>query len=324
MEYPIAFPPADPQVDLSIIIVSWNVRDLLRDCLAAVGEEASGASGQVEVIVVDGDSADGSADMVAEEFPELVLVRCDENVGFPRGNNIGLAKATGRYILLLNPDTVVQPNALSRMIAFLDEHQDVGLVGAQLLNGDGSIQHSRYRFPRVVTAYFESTWLQGIAPQSVIDHYHMNDMPLDRPVDADWLNGACLMTRREIIEQVGGLDEGYFMYSEELDWCRRIKEAGWRIVYEPAAQVTHFVGQSSEQAVTARHINFQRAKLRYFRKYHGALAAGLLRAFLLKSYLWQIILEGAKGLVGHKRALRWQRVGSYWAVVKSGLRPAGY
>ena len=321
MEYPIDLPPADSRIDLSIIIVSWNVRDLLRDCLRSVSRVVEG---QVQVIVVDGASADGSADMVATEFPDVDLVRCDENVGFPRGNNIGLSRATGRYLLLLNPDTVVRPNALQQLIRYLEQNPDVGLVGAQLLNGDGSIQHSRYRFPRVITAYFESTWLQGIAPRGVIDHYHMNDQPLDRPVDADWLNGACLMTRREIVARIGGLDEGYFMYSEELDWCRRIKAAGWRIVYEPAAQVIHFVGQSSEQAVTARHINFQRAKLRYFRKYHGVLAATLLRIFLLKSYCWQIVVEGVKGLLGHKRALRWQRVGSYWHVVKSGLRPAGY
>ena len=114
------------------------------------------------------------------------------------------------------------------------------------------------------------------------------------------------------------------MYSEELDWCRRIKEAGWRVVYDPAAQVIHYAGQSSDQAVTARHINFQQAKLRYFRKYHGATTTAALRQFLLLSYATQMILEGAKGLAGHKRELRRQRVQAYWDVLRSGLRPAGY
>ena len=321
-EYPIAFPPADPQIDLSIIIVSWNVRELLRDCLHSLCETAGDL--RLQIIVVDGASADGSADMVAGAFPEVELVRCDENVGFPRGNNMGLARATGRYLLLLNPDTIVQPGALQTLLAYLEAHADVGLVGAQLLNPDGSIQHSRYRFPRLSTGFFESTWLQPYAPQRLLDHYYLRDQPSDRPVEADWLNGACLFTRREIAATIGGLDEAYFMYSEELDWCRRLKTAGWRIVYVPEAQIIHYVGQSSEQAVTARHINFNRAKLRYFRKYHGALAAGLLRLFLLKSYLWQILVEGAKGMAGHKRELRWQRVASYWQVVRSGLRPAGY
>jgi GT2 family glycosyltransferase len=132
------------------------------------------------------------------------------------------------------------------------------------------------------------------------------------------------MTRSEIVQQVGLLDEGYFMYSEELDWCRRIKNAGWRVVYYPEAQVIHHEGKSSEQAITARHINFQRAKLRYFRKYHGRIACWSLRLFLLVSYFWQLILEVLKGVIGHKRSLRWQRAGSYWRVLRSGLRPAGY
>jgi N-acetylglucosaminyl-diphospho-decaprenol L-rhamnosyltransferase len=132
------------------------------------------------------------------------------------------------------------------------------------------------------------------------------------------------MVRREVVETVGGMDEAYFMYSEELDWCRRIVDAGWRVVYYPKAKVVHHVGKSSEQAVTARHINFQRAKLRYFRKYHGNSATTLLRLYLLLSYLWQLKLEGVKGILGHRRELRWKRVKSYWQVLRSGLRPAGY
>jgi GT2 family glycosyltransferase len=136
--------------------------------------------------------------------------------------------------------------------------------------------------------------------------------------------GAAMMVRREIVAQVGMMDEAYFMYSEELDWCRRIKEAGWRVVYFAEAEVIHHEGKSSEQAVTARHINFQRAKLRYFRKYHGRVFSTILRLFLLASYAWQLALEAIKGALGHKRALRRQRVQMYWQVLKSGLRPAGY
>ena len=132
------------------------------------------------------------------------------------------------------------------------------------------------------------------------------------------------MVPRRIIETVGGMDEAYFMYSEELDWCRRIQSAGWEIVYYPAAQVVHLSGKSSEQAVTHRHINFQQAKLRYFRKYHGWGITAVLRLFLLSGYLWQILVEGVKGILGHKRPLRWQRIQSYWQVLRSGLRPAGY
>jgi GT2 family glycosyltransferase len=311
-----------PPLDLSIITVSWNVRDLLRECLMAVENGRGDLS--LEMIVIDSASTDGSAAMVRDEFPSVQLIVCDDNVGFPRGNNLGIATATGRHILLLNPDTVVLNNALTVMVAYLDAHIDAGALGPQLLNADGSVQSSRRRFPTLSTGLVESTWLEPFAPRSILQNYYAQDMADDDTLDVDWVTGAALMVPRRVIDHVGPLDEGYFMYSEELDWCRRIKDAGWRVVYLPEAQIIHHVGKSSEQAVTARHINFQQSKLRYFRKHHGRLAAGLLRASLLAGYTWQIGLEGAKGLAGHKRSLRRQRIASYWQVLRSGLRPAGY
>lgn len=306
---------------LSIIIVSWNVRELLQNCLRSVLAETNLT---LQIIVVDSASTDGSPEMIAEQFPQVELVACQENVGFPGGNNLGLARANGRYILLLNPDTTVHGDALSKMVSYLQQNPKVGVVAPQLLNEDGSVQSSRRRFPTLRTAFFESTWLQPYAPQAVLDDYFVRDVADGETAVVEWVMGACLMTRQEVVAQVGGLDEKYFMYSEELDYCRRIHEAGWQVVYYPQAQVTHLSGKSSEQAVTQRHINFNRAKLRYFRKYHGRLAAGILRLFLLKSYGWQLILEAVKGAVGHKRPLRWQRVKAYWLVLRSGLRPAGY
>lgn len=314
--------PSAAVFDLSIVIVSWNVKDLLRDCLQSIAHGQGGLA--VELIVVDSASTDGSPAMVAAEFPWVTLLACDENVGFPRGNNMGIAKAHGRYILLLNPDTIVHDQALRRMVDYLDNHQDVGVVGAQLLNADGTVQSSRRRFPNLTTAFFESTWLQPWAPRRVLKHYYAQDLPDDQTADVDWVMGACLMTRRVLADHIGGLDEAYFMYSEELDWCHRIKDAGWRVVYLPAARVTHYQGKSSEQVVAQRHIYFNQAKLRYFRSYHGRGPAMLLRLFLLVSYLWQLGLEGVKGILGHKRPLRWQRVRAYWLVLRSGLRPAGY
>jgi GT2 family glycosyltransferase len=306
---------------LSVLIVNWNVRDLLRDCLRSI--ERGRGDLAVEVIVVDSASADGSAAMVAAEFPWVRLLPQAENVGFPRGNNIALAQARGDYLLLLNPDTVVLDDALPVLVDYLRRHPDVGAVGPQLLNPDGSVQSSRRRFPTLATGFVESTWLAGIAPGELRRYYAL-DLPDAVTADVDWLVGACILVRRAVYERVGGLDEGYFMYSEELDWCRRIKEDGWRVVYHPAARVVHHVGKSSEQAVTARHINFQRAKLRYFRKYHGRVATVVLRLFLLGSYAWQLALEAAKGALGSKPELRRQRVRAYRDVLRSGLRPAGY
>jgi GT2 family glycosyltransferase len=308
--------------DLSIIIVSWNVCELLRTCLQSVA--AGRGELKIQVIVVDSGSADDTLQMVAREFPWVELIAREDNVGFPKGNNLGLAQADGRFLLLLNPDTEVWGDALTTMVNYLAQHPDVGALGPQLLNGDGTVQSSRRRFPTLALGFFESTWLEPFAPQQMLHRYYVQDVADEATAVVDWVTGACLLTRHEVYEQIGGLDEAYFMYSEELDWCKRIKEEGWQIVYLPTAQVLHHVGKSSEQAVTHRHINFQRAKLRYYRKYHGRFPATTLRIFLLCNYVWQIKLEVIKGILGHKRPLRWQRIKSYWQVVRSGLRPAGY
>jgi GT2 family glycosyltransferase len=309
-------------VDLSIVIVSWNVSALLQACLASI--DAGRGELALETIVVDAGSTDGSPDIVSTIFPWVKLIARPDNVGFPKGNNIGLAQSNGRYLLLLNPDTEVVGQALSTMVDYLEANPGVGVVGGQLLNPDGTVQSSRRRFPTIATAFFESTWLQPVAPKKILRHYYAEDVADDETADVDWVKGACLMTRRTILEQVGPLDVDYFMYSEELDWCKRIKMTGWRVVYLPEAKIIHHEGKSSEQAVTARHINFQRAKLRYFRKYHGMMITVALRIFLLKNYLWQLGLEAFKGLLGHKKELRRQRVRAYWQVIRSGLRPAGY
>lgn len=308
-------------LDLSIIIVSWNVRDLLRQCLASI--EKGRAELALEVIVVDSASADESSAMVAAEFPWVRLFPQTDNVGFTRGNNIGLKETKGRQLLLLNPDAEIVGDALTIMVQFLDAHPEVGALGPQLIYPDGQIQSSRRHFPSLATAFFESTWLQPIAPRSILEHYYVSDQPDDATLAVDWVMGACLMVRREAFDQVGPLDEGYFMYSEEMEWQRRMRDAGWQVTYLPTARVIHHEGKSSEQVAARRHIYFQQSKLRYFYQYHGRPAGTILRGFLLLNYLWQIGIEGTKGILGHKRALRLQRIDAYWQVLKTGLPPAG-
>jgi len=304
-------------IDLSIVILNWNVRELLDGCLASLRSDHYA----LEIIVVDNASRDDSVAMVRAKYPQATVIANAENRGFTGGNNQGIAASHGRYVLVLNPDTLVLGDALDRMVAYLDDHPDVGALGPQLLNPDRSIQSSRRRFPTLTSAFFESTWLQGLAPKRILTHYYMDDITPDHAHEVDWLNGACTIFRREVFDRVGVYDaQNFFMYSEELDLCRRVKEAGWKIVYLPEAQVIHYVGQSSDQAVAPRHIYFQTSKVRYFRKWHGSLQANLLRVFLLGSYLWQMGLEGVKGLIGSKRKLRWQRVRVYWQVVRTGLK----
>jgi N-acetylglucosaminyl-diphospho-decaprenol L-rhamnosyltransferase len=316
--------------DLSIVIVSWNVRELLHCCLQSVARETQPspdggalriADWEVEIWVVDNASSDGSAQMVREHFPQVHLIANDENRGFTAANNQGLALTRGRYLLLLNPDTEVVGDALSEMIRYAEAHFEVGALGPRLVNPDGSIQSSRRRFPTFTTALVESTVVQEWWKDNyVLRRYYMTDTPDDAIQKVDWVVGACLLVRRQAYEEVGGLDEGYFMYSEELDWCRRIKDAGWEIVYLPTASIIHHEGKSSEQVVPARHIHFQSSKVRYFRKHRGAFQAEALRWFLLATYAYQLARESLKWLVGHKRAMRAERVQAYRQVFRSGLR----
>ena len=334
-------------VDLSIVIVSWNVKELLERCLASLAVDSLGERGgpapaggprpegfapwgprlECEIIVVDNASSDGSPDMVRGQFGHVRLITSNSNLGFARANNTGAAAGTGRYTLLLNPDTEVRGGALAAMVTYMDEHPDIGTLGPKLLTPDAleeRVQPSRRRFPTLATAFLESTMLQQWFPRNrVLQRYYVQDKSDNEEQDIDWLVGACLLIRREAWEKVGPLDENMFMYSEELDWCRRAKADGWRVVYVPWATVVHHEAQSSNQVVPARHIYFQSSKVYYFRKYHGAAAGETLRLFLLGTYVFQLVVEAAKWAVGHKRPLRQERIAAYMCVLRSGLRVRG-
>lgn len=305
-------------VDLSIIIVSWNVADLLRACLTSIYAHPTPL--ELETIVVDSASSDNSVEMVCNEFPQVTLLPQRENLGYTRCNNIGLQAAHGRHLLLLNPDTEIIGDALAQLVAYLDAHADVGIVGPHTLNTDGSIQSTRRRFPTKTLAFFESTWLEGFFPQSALAWYRVSEQADSATFDVDWVQGSALMARREVYAGIGGLDEGYVMFYEEMDWCKRTKDAGWRVVYVGSAQITHHGGKSTDQVAARKHIHYNESRLRYFKKYHGALFAQVLRVFLLAGYLWQIALESFKALIGHKREIRGARVQAYWQVIRSGLK----
>ncbi len=324
-------------VDLSVIVVSWNVRDLLRRCLHSL-LQAPGfhleaepnvdtpppPGRRLEIVVVDNGSSDGSPGTIRGEFPGVRLVANQENRGFTAANNQGLTLSRGRWLLLLNPDTELVGAALSTMVEYMVSHPHVGALGPQLRYPDGSLQSSRRRFPTFATALVESTVVQEWWPDNaLLRRYYMADTPDDAIQPVDWVVGACLLVRHEVYQQVGGLDEGFFMYSEEMDWCRRIRSAGWDVVYLPTATVIHHEGKSSEQVAPVRHIHFQSSKVFYFRKHHGRLQAEALRWFLLATYVYQLLREGVKWLVGHKRPLRAERVRAYRQVLASGLRGVG-
>lgn len=317
-------------MDLSVITVSWNTRELLRRCLLTVDREVQ-ALNQVsgaprppfaaQVLVVDNASSDGTVAMLRAEFPHVQVIANSENAGFTRGNNQALALAQGRYLFLLNPDTELRPGALCALVDYMESHPRVGIVGPRLYYSDGTPQSSRRRFPTWSTAFWESPLPQHWFPHSrALARYYMLDTDDAATQSVDWVTGAALFVRRAVYEQIGGLDERFFMYSEELDWCYRAKKAGWDIVYLPTAAVTHYEGKSSEQVLAQRDIYFHSSKVRFFVKHRGAFAAETLRLWLLVTFLFKLAEESVKGLIGHKRSLRAARVRAYWQVVSSGLK----
>lgn len=305
--------------DVSILIVSWNVRDLLLRCLESLPAGAAGLT--FETIVVDNASSDGTVEAVRMAFPAVQLIANPENKGFTGGNNQALAVSTGDFLFLLNPDTVVQPGAVTALHHTLLSHPQTGIVGPRLRYADGTTQPSRRRFPTIATLFTESTIVQEYLPGlGLFKRYYCDDRPVDKAQQVDWIVGAAMFVRRAVYTQIGGLDEGFFMYSEELDWCRRVAAAGWQIAYDPEAEVIHYEGRSSEQVVAARHIRFFSSRVRYAAKYHGIFVATALRWWLLGTFVLQWLREACKWLLGHKRSLRSERMAAYRQVLRSRLR----
>ncbi len=270
-------------MDLGIVVVSYNTRRLTADCLDSVYRALAAFPLDAHVWVVDNASTDGSAQMIRERFPQATLVASEENLGFARGTNLGLERMAAeadapRYALLLNPDTLVAEDALSLMVTFLDEHPEAGVAGAQLQYGDGSFQHGAFHFPTLWMAFFDfwmihhrllDSRLNGRYPRRL--YAAGEPFPIDHPL------GAALMIRWETVRQVGMLDPEFFMYCEEIDWCIRVKKAGWRIYCVPQARITHLAGQSTQQFREAMFVALWRSRYRLFAKHYGPLYRRLVR-----------------------------------------------
>jgi N-acetylglucosaminyl-diphospho-decaprenol L-rhamnosyltransferase len=303
--------------DLSISVASYRTPAALRQCLSALESERSQL--QIEITVIDNASGDGSADMVATQFPWVRLVRNARNVGFGAAHNQALLHAHGRYMLVLNSDASPRPGALRALVDYLDAEPGVAVAGPKLVYPDGSVQPSRRRFPTLATLFLESTQLQRFSPNNaVLRRYYVADRSDDEPQEVDWLVGACLCIRALAVEQVGLFDERFFMYSEELDLCRRFRAAGWQVAYEPRAEVVHLEGASTRHDLGARDRQFQASKLVYAEKWHGVGVARALRAYLVMEYVVRAGEEGLKLALGSRVDERRARL----KVIGSGLRHA--
>ena len=311
--YRVRFERTGPAPLVSLVVPTRDQVALLRRCVDGLLNRT--AYSPLEVLIVDNRSEEpATLEYLAEiaRHPAVRVLRFDEPFNFARICNLGVEQARGEVVGLVNNDVdVIDPGWLDEM-AMLAERPEVGCVGAKLLYADDTVQHAGV--------------ILGLGGYAAHSHRcytrdsggYFNRLKVRQNLSA--VTAACLVMRRALYIEVGGMDEAFFMYSEELDWCRRVRQAGWRVVYLPTAQIVHHRGKSSEQVVTARHIHFQTSKVRYFRKHHDGAAAGMLRLFLLASYVWQMGIEGAKWLVGHRRPLRAQRIAAYREVLRSGLR----
>lgn len=250
-------------LDLSIIIVNWNTKEYLLRCLGSIFK--MGERMDWEVIVIDNGSQDGSGIEVKNAFPLAHLIQNEKNMGFAKAVNQGLQKASGRYILLLNPDTEVKPETMERLVSFMNAHSNVGIVGAQLLNPDGSKQNSIANFPSLTTELLNKSLLRRLFPKK----FPGKEKDYPEPIEVDSVIGACMMVRRDILDQVGLLDEEYFLFLEETDWCYRIKRAGWKIYHVPQAEVYHFQGKSAEKDKKRARIEYYYSRYHFLKKNRG-------------------------------------------------------
>jgi GT2 family glycosyltransferase len=258
-------------MDVSVIIVGWNTLEILRDCLRSVYAQTRDI--RFEVIVIDNASSDGSADMVRREFPHVVLVANSDNKGFAAANNQGMEIAKGRYVLLLNPDTVVLDGAIDKTTVFADAHPQAAVVGCRVLNADHTLQRSCFMYPSALNLFLLATYLDRLFPRNRFfgrDRMTWWDSGDSRCVEV--VSGCFMLVRRDAIEQVGKLDESYFIYGEETDWCYRFCRAGWKVVYTPDAQIIHLGGSSSDKVKLPMRLQLRASILLFIKKHRGWLS----------------------------------------------------
>ena len=298
MSISIAFPSASaglndatgPVPEISVVIVSWNARKFLAECL---GSLSRGVTRTCEVIVVDNASTDGSPEMVAAEFPWVNLIQSVENIGFSKGNNLGICRSRGKYLALVNSDVNVLPGCLDQLATFLDDNPRVGMVGPRIMFGDRRQQSSCRNFPSLWNNACEVFYLNKVFPRAeLFAGEHMYYFSYDRTREVEVLVGCFILARRDAVNQIGLLDENFWMYGEDLDWCRRCWQSGWRVVFYPGAEAIHYCGGSSANDPIRFEVAQQQARLQLWAKYHSQLEqSGLLALLTVRCCLRLVTLS---------------------------------
>jgi GT2 family glycosyltransferase len=275
-------------MDLSIIIVSWNAREYLSKCIQSLAGLLTNANS--EIIVVDNASTDGSPEMVCAQFPQVRLIRNSKNLGFAKANNIGIRQCTGNYIALINSDVEVLNGCVDRLIEYMKQNSDIGMLGPQILDENGNVQRSCMGFPSIWNTFCRTFALDVLFPNTkLFSGYMMSYWPHNTTRDVDVINGCFWMIRRQAIDEVGLLDERFFMYAEDKDWCKRFWDAKWKIVYYPEAQAIHYGGASASNAPIKFYIEMYRANLQYWKKHHDRMAQAIFMVFIGLHHIMRLL-----------------------------------
>jgi len=260
--------------EVSVVVVNWNTQDILRDCLRSIYEQ--GGEIDLEVIVIDNASTDGSVEMVKKDFPQVTLVENSQNRGFAAANNQGIDISKGRYVLLLNSDTVVLDNAIAKTVAFADSHPEAAIVGCRVLNPDRTLQPTCFMFPSILNMLLSSTYLYKLFPKSkFFGREQMTWWDRSDVREVDVVTGCFMLVRRKAIQQVGTMDEQFFMYGEETDWCCRFRQAGWKVMFNPVCEIIHLGGQSSRQKRSKMILQLRGSILLFMKKHNSSLKYAL-------------------------------------------------
>jgi GT2 family glycosyltransferase len=274
-------------IDLSIAIVSYNTKEILLDCLSSVGTHTTTIA--YEVIVVDNDSRDGTVSAIKNIYPAMKVVANPDNRGFAKAVNQALAVSRGRHVLLLNSDTIVRDQALATMVAYLDDHPDVGAVSCKQWTGDGHLNQTCFPFPSIRDHLFYSALFQRVAPtmQAAAAATHAVDCMQSQ--DVDWANGACLMVRRSLLLELGGLDEEFYMYFEDVDLCRRLRQQGYRVRHLAEAEIVHFIGRSSGRDRERLQLVWELSRIRYIEKHFSPVKRRLMKGWIAAGTTWRLL-----------------------------------
>jgi len=273
--------------DISVIIVNWNTKELLRSCVSSVQADVEGIA---EIIVVDNGSSDGSQDMIHVEYPEVVLIENKKNLGFAKANNVGIKKMTRRYACLVNSDVIVLPGCMNVLAEYMNANSGVGVVGPRVLWPNMTIQDSCRKYPTLWNNLCESIRLNKIFPHSnLFSSEHMMYFKHDRLIEVDGLVGCCMMIRKIALDEVGLFDESFFIYSEETDLCKRMSESGWKIIFNPKAQIIHYGRGSSSKEPLTFALEQQKSKMKYWKKHNSKLSVIIYKSLLVARHIIRLI-----------------------------------